>query len=85
MIQREMSDCGVSAQAFQGNRFIRWRGVRIESPVALYRFYGGTGVNTPYASVMFARLDGKDIKPVIWKMVRLMTAGANPMVDAHNT
>ena len=40
---------------------------------------------TPYASVMFARLDGKDIKPVIWKMVRLMTTGENPMVDAHNT
>ena len=32
-----------------------------------------------------AAVDGKDIKPMIWKMVRLMTAGANPMVDAHNT
>jgi hypothetical protein len=34
---------------------------------------------------LFAMLDGKDIAPVIWRMVRHMTHGANPMVDAHNT
>jgi len=38
-----------------------------------------------YGSVAFAILDGKDIKPVIWKLVRRMTHGGNPMVDAHNT
>jgi RNA ligase len=37
----------------------------------------------PYASALFAKLDGKDIKPIIWKMVKPMTAGANPLVDAH--
>jgi hypothetical protein len=38
-----------------------------------------------YSSILFAMLDGKDIAPVIWRMVRHMTHGANPMVDAHNT
>jgi hypothetical protein len=37
----------------------------------------------PYASALFAKLDGKDTKPIIWKMVKPMTAGANPLVDAH--
>lgn len=37
------------------------------------------------ASVLFAKMDGKDVKPIIWKMVKPMTAGANPMVDAHMT
>jgi RNA ligase len=44
-----------------------------------------TPENKPYAGVMFAMLDGKDIKPVIWKMVKHLTSGKNPMVDAHNT
>jgi hypothetical protein len=44
-----------------------------------------TEENKPYSAGLFALLDGKDIKPVIWKMVKHMTAGANPMVDAHNT
>jgi RNA ligase len=41
--------------------------------------------NKPYSGVLFAMLDGKDVKPVIWKLVRRMTHGGNPMVDAHNT
>ena len=41
--------------------------------------------NKPYSAVLFALLDGKDIKPVIWKMVKTLTHGHNPMVDAHNT
>lgn len=43
------------------------------------------GENKQYSPIMFAMLDGKPIQPVIWKMVKPMTAGANPMVDAHNT
>ena len=41
--------------------------------------------NKEFSGVCFAMLDGKQIAPVIWKMVRHMTHGANPMVDAHNT
>jgi hypothetical protein len=41
--------------------------------------------NKEFSGVCFAMLDGKQIAPVIWKMVRRMTHGANPMVDAHNT
>lgn len=41
--------------------------------------------NIEFSSILFAMLDGKDIAPVIWRMVRHMTHGANPMVDAHNT
>jgi hypothetical protein len=41
--------------------------------------------NKEFSSILFAMLDGKDIAPVIWRMVRHMTHGANPMVDAHNT
>jgi hypothetical protein len=41
--------------------------------------------NKEFSSVCFAMLDGKDIAPVIWRMVRHMTHGANPLVDAHNT
>lgn len=44
-----------------------------------------TEENKPFSPVMFAMLDGKDIRPVIWKMVKHLTAGHNPMVDAHNT
>ena len=44
-----------------------------------------TPENKQYSSILFAMLDGKQIAPVIWKMVRRMTHGANPMVDAHNT
>lgn len=39
--------------------------------------------NKKYAPVLFAMLDNKDINPVIWKLVRHVTAGVNPMVDAH--
>lgn len=41
--------------------------------------------NKEFSSVLFAMLDNKDVSSVIWKKVRYMTAGANPMVDAHNT
>ena len=41
--------------------------------------------NKEFSAIAFAMLDGKQIAPVIWKMVRRMTHGANPMVDAHNT
>jgi RNA ligase len=44
-----------------------------------------TPENKEFSSILFAMLDGKQIAPVIWKMVRRMTHGANPMVDAHNT
>jgi hypothetical protein len=44
-----------------------------------------TPENKPYAGVMFATLDGKDVSQVIWKMIKPMTSGRNPMVDAHNT
>ena len=41
--------------------------------------------NKEFSAIAFAMLDGKDCRPVIWKQVRHMTHGANPMVDAHNT
>jgi RNA ligase len=41
--------------------------------------------NKEFAPVMFALLDNKDPAPVIWKIVRRMTTGVGPMVDAHNT
>jgi len=41
--------------------------------------------NIEFSSILFAMLDGKEIAPVIWRMVRHMTHGANPLVDAHNT
>lgn len=44
-----------------------------------------TPENKEFSSILFAMLDGKQIAPVIWRMVRRMTHGANPMVDAHNT
>ena len=44
-----------------------------------------TPENKEFSGILFAMLDGKQIAPVIWKMVRHMTHGANPMVDAHNT
>lgn len=44
-----------------------------------------TPENKEFSSILFAMLDGKQIAPVIWRMVRHMTHGANPMVDAHNT
>ena len=41
--------------------------------------------NKEFSAVAFAMLDGKDCRPVIWKQVRHMTHGANPLVDAHST
>lgn len=44
-----------------------------------------TPENKPYSGVLFAMLDGKDVKSVIWKMLKPLTSGKNPMIDAHNT
>jgi RNA ligase len=41
--------------------------------------------NKEFSAVAFAMLDGKDCRPLIWKQVRHMTHGANPLVDAHTT
>ena len=41
--------------------------------------------NKEFSSICFTMLDGKDVAPVIWRMVRHMTHGANPLVDEHNT
>jgi hypothetical protein len=38
-----------------------------------------------FSSVLFKMLDKKDTDKVIWKQVKKMTTGMNPMVDAHNT
>jgi RNA ligase len=41
--------------------------------------------NKEFSSICFAMLDNKDVAGVIWKKVKYMTSGINPMVDAHNT
>lgn len=35
------------------------------------------------ASAVFAMMDGKDVKQVLWKAVRPLTSGVGPIVDAH--
>ena len=50
-----------------------------------YAEYFTSPTDKEFSSILFAMLDGKDIAPVIWRMVRHMTRGANPLVDAHNT
>ncbi len=40
--------------------------------------------NKEFSGILFAMLDAKDVDKIIWKQVRSMTAGANPMVDVHN-
>lgn len=40
--------------------------------------------NKAFAPVMFAMLDEKDIRPIIWKMVRKLTLNGNPMRDVHS-
>lgn len=40
--------------------------------------------NIKFASILFAMLDGKDANVVIWKQVRELTHGVNPMMDAHS-
>ena len=50
-----------------------------------YAEYFTSPTDKEFSSILFAMLDGKDIAPVIWRMVRHMTHGANPLVDAHNT
>ena len=44
-----------------------------------------TPENKEFQAVLFALLDEKDVRPIIWKMVKHMTHGHDPMVDAHNT
>ena len=66
-------------------RIINGEGINMAVLRKQYALHFTTEENKPFAPVMFAMLDGKDVKPVIWKMVRRMTHGANPMVDAHNT
>jgi len=39
--------------------------------------------NKEFAPILFAMLDGKDINKVIWKQVRHLTTGGQPMVDIH--
>lgn len=39
--------------------------------------------NKEYSGVLFAMLDKKDIKPVIWKMTKRLIIGSKPMIDAH--
>lgn len=35
-----------------------------------------------YAPVLFAMLDGKNVQPIIWKMVKPLISGSKPMIDA---
>ena len=37
--------------------------------------------NKEFSGILFAMLDGKDVKPIIWKMVKPMTKGKNPLVN----
>jgi hypothetical protein len=38
--------------------------------------------NKEFAGIMFALLDKKDIRPIIWKQVKPMTKDRTPMVNA---
>lgn len=40
--------------------------------------------NKEFAPVLFAMLDGKDIQPVIWKLVKRLTNAGQPMIDSHS-
>ncbi len=37
--------------------------------------------NKEFSGILFAMLDGKGVKPIIWKMVKPMTKGKNPLVN----
>ena len=37
--------------------------------------------NKEFSGILFAMLDGKDVKPIIWKMVKPMTKDKNPLVN----
>lgn len=41
------------------------------------------GDNKEFSPVLFGMLDGRDIKPLIWKMVKRLIHGSHPMVDGH--
>ena len=40
--------------------------------------------NKEFAPVLFAMLDNKDVRPVIWKKVKRLIVGSKPMIDAHS-
>jgi RNA ligase len=39
--------------------------------------------NKPISGVLFAMLDGKDVRPIIWKMLKSKVSGVKPLVDSH--
>lgn len=41
--------------------------------------------NKEFSSILFGMLDNRDVPSLIWKQVKNMTKGQNPMVDAHAT
>jgi RNA ligase len=41
--------------------------------------------NKEFSSILFGMLDNRDVPSLVWKQVKYMTAGINPMVDAHLT
>jgi T4 RnlA family RNA ligase len=40
-------------------------------------------LNKPISNVLFAMLDGKDVRPIIWKMLKSKVSGVKPLVDSH--
>jgi len=40
--------------------------------------------NKEVSAVLFGLLDGKDVTPILWKMVRPLIHNSHPMVDVHN-
>ena len=40
--------------------------------------------NKEFSGILFAMLDGKDVKPIIWKMVKPMTKDKNPLVNGFS-
>ena len=39
--------------------------------------------NKPISGVLFAMLDGKNVRPIIWKMLKSKVSGVKPLVDSH--
>ena len=40
--------------------------------------------NKEFSGILFAMLDGKDVRPIIWEMVKPMTKNAHALVDGFN-
>ena len=40
--------------------------------------------NKEFSGILFAMLDGKDVKPIIWKMVKPLTKDKNPLVNGFS-